>query len=180
MNKYNKYDKQNNHKKYSMNFITRTALIAAVYAALTYAFAWLSYEQMQFRIAEILVLFVFIEPKYSLGLILGCILANIASPLGIIDIVAGSFATFLAVVFIAAVRKVMGYSRTSLIVASFGPVTANAIIVGLELTYLFHTPFIMNALYVAIGEFVTVTIAGTAVVNTVMKNQNLTVMLQID
>jgi len=167
-------------KKYNMNFMTRTALIAAAYAALTYAFAWMSYEQLQFRVAEILVLFAFIEPKYSLGLILGCVLANMASPLGVIDVVAGSFATFLAVVFIIAVRKTMGYNKKSLIVASLGPVITNALLVGLELTYLFHTPFIVNAFYVAIGEFVTVTIAGTAAVGTIMKNQNLTVMLQMD
>ena len=167
-------------KKYNMNFITRTALIAAAYAALTYAFAWMSYEQLQFRVAEILVLFAFIEPKYSLGLILGCALANMASPLGIIDVVVGSFATFLAVVFIAAVRKTMGYNKKSLIVASIGPVITNALLVGLELTYLFQTPFIVNASYVAIGEFVTVTIAGTAAVGSIMKNQNLTVMLQMD
>lgn len=167
-------------KKYSMSFMARTALTAAAYAALTYTFAWMSYEQLQFRVAEILVLFVFIEPKYSLGLILGCILANLASPLGIIDVIVGSFATFLAVVFIAIVRRIMGYNKKSLVVASFGPVIANAIFVGLELTNLFHTAFIMNALYVAIGEFITVTIAGTAVVGSIMKNQNLTVMLQMN
>jgi uncharacterized membrane protein len=68
--------------KRNNQFITRTALIAAAYAALTYAFAWMSYEQIQFRISEVLVLFAFIEPRYGLGLVLGCILANLASPLG--------------------------------------------------------------------------------------------------
>ena len=52
-------------KKINTRFITRTALIAAIYAALTYAFAWMSYGQVQFRVAEILVLFAFIEPKYG-------------------------------------------------------------------------------------------------------------------
>jgi uncharacterized membrane protein len=149
-------------------FITRTALIAAAYAALTYAFAFMSYNEVQFRVSEILVLFAFIEPRYGLGLILGCVLANAASPLGVIDVVVGSFATFVAILFIIIIRKIFGYNKKSLIIASLGPVISNALFVGLELTYLFKTPFLMNAMYVAIGELVVVTIAGTVVVNTIM------------
>lgn len=160
-------------KKNNIQFITRTALIAAAYAALTYAFAWMSYDQLQFRISEILVLFVFIEPRYGLGLILGCVLANLASPLGVIDIVVGSFATLLAIMFIVLVKKLLGYNKKALIIASLGPVISNALLVGLELTYLFNTPFLVNAFYVAIGEFVVVTIGGTVVVNSIMKNNNL-------
>lgn len=167
-------------KKSNVQFITRTAMIAAAYAALTYLFAWMSYEQLQFRVAEILVLFAFIEPKYGLGLILGCVLANMASPLGVIDVVVGSFATFVAIMFIVTVRKTMGYNKKSLMAASLGPVISNAVLVGLELTYLFQTPFIINAVYVAIGEFVVVTIAGTAVVNSIMKNGSLADRLSIN
>ncbi len=167
-------------KKNSIQFITRTALIAAAYAALTYAFAWMSYEQLQFRVAEILVLFAFIEPGYGLGLILGCVLANIASPLGVIDVVVGSFATFVAIMFIVTVRKITGYNKKSLIVASLGPVVSNAVFVGLELTYLFQTPFIINAAYVAIGELAVVTLIGTSVVNSIMKNSSLVDRLSIN
>ncbi|WP_313342659.1 QueT transporter family protein [Sedimentibacter sp.] len=167
-------------RKNNIQFITRTALIAAGYAALTYAFAWMSYEQLQFRVSEILVLFAFIEPKYGPGLILGCALANLASPLGVIDIVVGSFATLLAIMFIVSVRKILGYNKKALIIASLGPVVSNALLVGLELTYLFNTPFLLNAFYVAVGEFVVVTIAGTVVVNSIMKNNNLIERLSID
>lgn len=160
-------------KKNKIQFITRTALIAAAYAALTYAFAFMSYGDIQFRISEILVLFAFIEPKYGLGLILGCVLANAASPLGVIDVVVGSFATLLAVMFITAIRKKLLYNKSSLLIASMGPVVSNALLVGMELTYLFNTPFLINALYVAIGEFVVVTLLGTVVVNSIMKNSGL-------
>lgn len=160
-------------KNNNVQFLTRTALIAAAYAALTYLFAWMSFDQLQFRVSEILVLFAFIEPKYGLGLVLGCILANIASPLGVIDIVVGSFATFLAIMFIVRIRKILGYNKKALIIASLGPVISNALLVGIELTYLFNTPFMLNAFYVAVGEFVVVTVAGTIVVNSIMNNSNL-------
>jgi uncharacterized membrane protein len=159
--------------KKSNRYITRMALIAAAYAALTYAFAWMSYEQIQFRISEILVLFAFIEPRYGLGLVIGCILANLASPLGIIDIAAGSFATFLAITFIVKVRRIFGLNKKALIIASLGPVISNALLVGAELTYIFNTPFLLNAFYVGAGEFAVVTLIGTVVVNTIMKNDSL-------
>ncbi len=167
-------------EKNNVQFITRTALIAAAYAALTYAFAWMSYEQLQFRVAEVLVLFAFIEPKYGLGLVLGCVLANIASPLGVIDIVVGSFATFIAIMFIVTVRKTLGYNKKSLMVASLGPVISNALLVGFELTYLFNTPFLWNAFYVGIGEFVVVTLAGTVFISEIMKKSGLIDKLSIN
>ncbi len=160
-------------EKNNVQFITRTALIAAAYAAITYAFGWMSYDQVQFRISEVLVLFAFIEPRYGLGLIIGCVLANLASPLGVIDIVVGSFATSLAIMFIVQVRKLLGYNKRALIIASFGPVISNALFVGIQLTYLFGTPFLANAFYVGLGEFVVVTLLGTVVVNLIMKNHAL-------
>jgi len=125
-----------------------------------------------------LVLFAFIEPGYGLGLVLGCILANLASPLGLIDILAGSFATYLALVFIVKVRRLFGLNKKALILAlilaSLGPVISNALLVGAELTYLFNTPFLLNAFYVGAGEFTVVSLAGTVVVNSIMKNSVLT------
>jgi len=156
--------------KRNNRFLTRTALIAAAYAAITYAFAWMSYEQIQFRISEVLVLFAFVEPRYGLGLVLGCILANLASPLGIIDIAVGSLATFLAIVFIVQVRRLFGINKKALIIASLGPVISNALLVGAELTYLFNTPFLLNAFYVGAGEFAVVTLIGTVVINSIIKN----------
>lgn len=167
-------------KKTNIQYITRTGLIAAAYAAITYVFAFMSYGEIQFRLSEVLVLFAFIEPKYGLGLVLGCILANIGSPLGIIDIGVGSFATLLAVIFIRWVRINLPYNRKSLILASFGPVVSNALLVGMELNYLFETPFILNALYVAIGEFVVVTLLGTLVLISLMKNDSLIARLSFD
>lgn len=160
-------------EKNKVQFITKTALIAAAYAAITIVFSFMAYGQVQFRISEILVLFAFIEPKYTTGLVLGCILANLPSPLGVIDVVVGSFATLIAILFIILIKKTLGYNKKTLIIASFGPVISNAIIVGWELNYLFQTPFWMNALYVGIGEFVVVTIVGTIVVTTIMKNDRI-------
>ncbi len=151
-------------EKNRTKFITQTAIVAALYVALTLAFSYLAYGAIQFRIAEILVLLVFVDKKYFLGLVLGCAISNAFSPLGMVDVVVGTSATIIALIFIIIIRKTMGDSKKSLLVASLGPVISNAILVGIELTVLFkELPFILNATYVAIGEFVVVTIVGVIV-----------------
>ncbi len=167
-------------EKNRIKYITRTALVAAAYAAVTIIFSFMSYGQIQFRISEILVLFAFIDAKYALGLILGCMLANLPSPLGVIDVMAGTFATAVALLYIVQIKKALGFSKKTLILASFGPVVSNAFIIGWELKYLFQTPFWMNALYVAIGEFAVVTIAGTLIISAVMSNDRVIEKLKMD
>lgn len=151
-------------RKINAKFITKSAIVAALYAALTFVFMGVSYGAIQFRVSEILVLLVFFDKRYFWGLLIGCIISNFASPMLFIDIVVGSSASAIAMMFIIFIRKIMGESNKSLIIASLGPVISNAILVGIELTVLFkELPFIFNAMYVAIGEFAVVTVTGVAI-----------------
>lgn len=161
----------------NIKFITNTALIAGLYTALTIGFSFLSYGQVQFRMSEILVLFAFIDPKYALGLTIGCVLANLFSPLGIVDVVFGTLATVIAIYSIILVRKYIKDIKKSLLLASLGPVLSNGIIVGLELKYLFETPFLINFFYVALGEFVVVSLLGVGIIKLVMKSKRLVEIL---
>ncbi len=145
-------------------FITQTAIVAALYTVLTLSLSFMAYGPVQFRVAEILVLLVFIDKKYFLGITLGCAISNAFSPLGMVDVIVGTSATVVALLFIIFIKKILGDNKKSLIIASLGPVISNAIFVGIELTILIkELPFIVNAAYVALGELVVVTIVGTIV-----------------
>ena len=48
---------------------------------------------------------------------------------------------------------------------------SNAVIVGFELTYVFKTPLLVNMGWVALGEFVCVTIVGVILIKALMKNK---------
>ena len=144
--------------------LVKNVIVAVIYAAITYAFSWMAYGQVQFRISEVLVLLAFINRKYIPGLVLGCVLANLYSPFGIVDVVFGSLATYITVYLI---------SRTkNLFIASLWP-TVNSIFVGVELWYFLHTPIWINTLYVAFGEFVVVTLVGYPLFKLLMKNESL-------
>ena len=157
-------------------FIAHSAAIAALYVAITLAIQPISYGPVQFRLSEIMVLLVLINPRYKTGLILGCMIANFFSPFGLVDVIFGTAATALALFAMTAIsgnRKVGGSKQAEfkdvitdelstgrLLLASLMPTIINGIIIGLELVYMLNLPFVETALYVALGEFLVVTVIG--------------------
>ena len=88
-----------------VNFWIRAAVYAAVYAALTFLIAPLSYGVMQIRFAEALVVFALFDPAAVYGLGAGCFIANLIGPNGIWDIVIGTLASIAGLIIIRALKK---------------------------------------------------------------------------
>ncbi len=76
--------------------LARTSAIAALYVVLTLALPAMAYGPIQFRLSEVMTLLAFIDPFYILPISLGCAIANLASPFGIIDVIVGTLASFLS------------------------------------------------------------------------------------
>ena len=139
-----------------------TAVIAAVYAASTLALSAISYGQVQFRVSEALNVLAVFCPEAVVGLSLGCFIANIFSPYGIVDVIFGTLATALAGVFGYLLRnvRVKGIPLPSFIM----PAVVNGIIIGGEITFL--TPdagiaaFLPTAAWVALGELCVCLVIG--------------------
>ena len=114
------------------NLIT-AAIIGALYAVLTMVLAPISYGPVQFRVSEVLCILPFFMPYTSWGLFIGCIVANLMSAAGLLDVVFGSLATLITCVCIAQCGK-MGNTLRARLLACFMPVIWNALIVGATLT----------------------------------------------
>lgn len=140
------------HKNFDINRITRIAIVAAVYVVLTVAVAPLSYDDLQFRFSEVLVLLCFYNKDYCISLTLGCAIANLFSPFALIDVPVGSVATLIAVILMA--------KSPNIYIASIFPTVTNALLVGASLTYVYGIPYYWSALSVAIGEFAVVSVVG--------------------
>lgn len=149
----------------SVHFLTKSAVIAALYAVLTLVAAMmnLAYGGIQFRFSEALTILPLFTPAAIPGLTIGCFIANIASPFGIIDWFFGSLATLIAACTTRALRefKIKGIPFLSLL----SPVVFNAVIIGLEIACisadglfsfanLSLAGFLAMALSVGIGELV--------------------------
>jgi uncharacterized membrane protein len=151
-----------------MKVIVRNALIASLYVVLTVINPF-SFESIQFRISEILILLVFFRKDYFLGLVVGCIIANLFSPMGIYDVLFGTIATILSLICIM-------YSKHLFITWIFSTIF-NAIIVGLELYLILELPFWASLIGVAIGEAV-VMIIGVVLFYFLKKNKAFMILIE--
>ena len=147
--------------------ITKLSIVAALYVALTYIFGFMSFGEIQFRIAEILMLLCFFNHKYTISLVIGCFISNLFSPYGLPDIIFGTLATFVACL------GIMLFNKKHLFLASLMVPIGN-IIVGIEIAILNSfslIPALLAVLWVFIGEFVVVCIVGVPLIKLLMKNE---------
>ncbi len=146
-------------RRTNTRFLAQAGLIAALYAVTTYLCAlWgLAYGQVQFRLSEALTILPLFTPAAVPGLAIGCFVANLGSPYGMVDILCGTAATLIAAIAVRMTRQVRFKNIPWL--APLFPVLANAIIVGLEISFflpegLSWAGFAASALSVGLGELV--------------------------
>jgi len=151
----------NNRK---VQLLAINAMIATVYAVLTILISPIAYGAVQMRLTEIIVLLACYNKKFIPGLTIGCLLANLASPMGLYDICFGTLATFIACIG-------MYYGKNLWLGAFIGGIV-NGILVGIELYLAFELPFMINAFYVFIGEFA-VLLIGAVIFKLLEKNESL-------
>ncbi len=158
--------------------IVRIAAIAAIYTALSVALAPISYGMLQVRVSEALVLLPIFTPHAITGVVLGCFLTNIigvftgANILGVLDVFFGTFATLCAAILTYKLRNVKTFNMP--IASAIPPIILNAIIIGLELTYLFMGKFelivfLTQCLWIALGQTVSCLILGLLLVKVIQK-----------
>lgn len=152
-----------------VRFICQSALIAALYTALTFAVSVLSFNMMQLRLSEAMTVLPVLWPSATPGLTVGCVLANLIgffaglNPIGLIDAPVGGLATLLAGLCSAAVGRLLPADRhphLRLLVGLVFPAVFNALFVGAELTTLYLESFWINCLWVAAGELAVCYVLG--------------------
>ena len=85
-------------RKFSVRDLTLAAMVAALYALLGYFgdVLQLTFGPIQCRIAEALTVLPFLFPATAPGLAIGCLITNLLSPYGPIDVIFGTLATAVA------------------------------------------------------------------------------------
>lgn len=85
-------------RKFSTRELVLAAMVAALYAVLGYfgdVFG-LTFGPVQIRFAEALTVLPFLFPATAPGLAIGCLITNLLSPYGPIDVIFGTLATAIA------------------------------------------------------------------------------------
>ncbi len=159
--------------------LVRTAVIAAMYAALTYAQSFLlpgtTTAAVQFRASEALNVLALFFPEAIPGLTLGCVISNLYSigqglPL---DMIFGSLATLGATLCIYFLRnaKIKTYPLPAMLM----PAVWNGVIVGWEIEFFFiegkfhFGDFLFQGGCVALGELAVMATLGTALYYAITK-----------
>lgn len=137
--------------KFTTRDLTVGAVIAAAYAALTLVLP--AYGAIQVRLAEAFTVLPFLFPAAIPGVAVGCLVANLLSPYGAVDIVCGTAATLIAAVWTSRVKH--------RVLAPLPPVICNGVIIGAMLAWYevgfgpgFWGLAAANGASVALGELV--------------------------
>jgi len=146
------------------HFLAHSAIIAALYTILCYlqnvilpgSASW----AIQMRVAEAISVLAFFTPAAIPGLGIGCLLFNLsfagALPL---DFLVGTLASVLAAGAMYLTRNIKLHKLPLL--GLLMPGIFNAFLVGWELTVYVGGGFWLNALYVALGEWIVMLILGS-------------------
>ena len=126
-----------------MRYLTRGAIIAAIYVALTFLVSLVGLDKgaIQFRLSEALCVLPAFMPEAVPGLFIGCILANTLTGCAPWDVVFGSLATLIGAIGARALRRT---PRCLKWLIPLPTVLANAIIV----------PFVIMYTYGAEGAYI--------------------------
>jgi uncharacterized membrane protein len=142
----------------NVRFLTTAAFIGTLYAALVFTpvLSSAAFYGNQIRVAEALTILPFFTPAAIPGLFIGCLVANMTSPFGPIDIIFGSTVSLIAAILSRKLPQLLGISQKSVILSKIivplPPVILNALYVGYVLNILDNAPLIPTIISVAIGE----------------------------
>lgn len=149
----------------NLKFYLNNAMIATLYVIFVYIFAFMSFEAIQFRIAEALLVVFLFNKRSMLGLVIGTFVANyLFSPAGLIDAFVGSFATFVALILMSKLPSIW--------LKLLMPGIANGVFIGLMLAFLYELPFLEMFFWVFLGETVVMFIIGYPFYLSLKKNMS--------
>lgn len=149
------------NSRFTTHQLATAGVIAALYAVLAYfaSIFGIAYGPIQCRFSEVLCVLPFLFPAATPGLFVGCLVANLLSPYGALDIIFGSLATLLAAVWTQHTHHKW--------LAPLPPVLCNAVIVGAVISFqetgftgAFAGAFAYNAVTVGVGEAIACYVLG--------------------
>lgn len=133
--------------------------IAALYVVLTFisSILGLAYSGVQLRLSEMLTILPVFSPLAIPGLAIGCFIANLASPFGLIDVIFGTLSTLIAAFLTRLLRKIKIKNvpiLAPLPPVLFGSTCVSLIILNVSSSIFTLDVFIFLTLSIGIGQFI--------------------------
>ena len=146
-------------KRWTTTDVTRMALVTGLYVAVTLVLSVFSFGVIQIRLSEMFNYLSLYNKRYIVAVTAGVALANMASPLGLIDVVVGSVSTLLVLLinykFTSRIKIMKIKMAVTACVFAFSRFT-----VAGQLTILYQLPFFLNWWVIALGELASMIVGG--------------------
>lgn len=143
-----------------VKFLATSAIIAALYIAVTMLVAPISFGQVQFRIAELFNHLIVFNPRYMLGVVIGVFISNfLLSSIGPIDLIFGVGHTMITLGILIFICKFVKNIWARLIINTL-LFTFTMFIIAAQLHIVLEFPFWETWAFVAFGEFVVLAVSA--------------------
>lgn len=136
--------------------IALNAIYISIYVVVTYSLKPFSYGPIQIRVSEALCILPLFDSLPVVSITLGCLIANALNG-NAIDMIFGTLATFIGLVFTYKLKK------KNFFIATSPTLISNAIIIPFVLKYGYGLPEIViwtEAFFILIGEGISVYLVG--------------------
>lgn len=144
-------------KRIPVKKIAYSAVVAAMYFALTLLLQPISFGPVQFRLSEALVMLPYIMPESILGITIGCAAANAFSTFPVYDVIFGSLATLVAGILTSRIKNAW--------LSGLPPVILNALVLPLMWYFLgTDAAYWVNLISITLSESVVVYLVGVPLV----------------
>ncbi|MGO3609354.1 MAG: QueT transporter family protein [Enterococcus sp.] len=150
----------------------KMAVVTGLYVTVTIVLSVVSFGVIQFRLAEMFNYLPLFNRRYTISVTLGVAIANLASPLGIVDVLLGSFSTWIVLLVCRRVTQNIPSLKLKMIVTALVFAFSMFTVAG-QLSFFYQAPFFFNWLVIGLGELLSMSLGG-ALIYLISQRVNLT------
>lgn len=140
----------------------KMAVVTGLYVAITIVLSVISFGAIQLRIAEMFNYMPLFNKRYTIAVTLGVAIANLASPLGIVDVLLGSISTLIVLLICRVVTKKIKSLKKKMIITALIFAFSMFTVAG-QLTFFYQAPFFFNWLIIGLGELLSMSLGGVLI-----------------
>lgn len=142
--------------------IVSTAIIAAMYVAVTMIIQPIAYGPIQVRLSEMFNYLVLFKKRYIWGVTLGVFLSNFMSPTWTLDVPIGTISTLIVLFLVLWLVKMTDNLKVKFVIMAVVFALSMFTVAG-ELFIAFRSPFWFNYLTIGLGELLSMVIGGVLI-----------------
>lgn len=150
------------NSKVNAKNVALPAIIAALYVTISLVLAPISFGAVQLRFAEMFNHLAAFNKRYIYSLVLGCMIVNMFSPLGIIDVIVGTTGTLIGATATYYLTRKTTKRLWWYVIATLCQIPG-VILVASELTIINKIPFLLTLGSVFIGEMLSMVVGGVVI-----------------